>query len=417
MRALVLTNLYPPHHYGGYELLCRDAVEAWQREGHDVVVMCSDHRGRGRAAAAEVGVERSLRFYWRDFEVLHPPLHERFALERANRRTWQRALDRITPDVVSVWNFGLFGYTLLSDVVDRGIPLVLVIGDLWPCWGPAFDPWTSAFASSRWRRAAGRVVTRATGIATALPDLGAHAIALPASDWLRARIERESPFRFQQITVVPHGFNDRDVPIIEPPRDQREFGWRLLLPGRVDERKGWRTAVQALTLLPQASLTLAGDGQEQEIAAVHELARELGVDNRVRHMAVGRPEMPSLYRGADVVLFPSEWDEPFGMVGLEAMASATPVVATGTGGSAEYLRHQTNCLLFAAGDPSALAEAVERLAVDPALRARLVEGGHRTAPEYTADRTVRALERWHLSASSGTGTSLLARARRRRRGC
>ena len=406
MRTLVITNLYPPHHYGGYELLCRDAVDAWRDRGHDVLVLCTDHRVVGRVDEAEPGVERSLQFYWRDFEILRPPLRTRFRIERANRARWLDALEQFRPDVVSVWNYGMFGFPMLAEVVRRQIPLVLVIGDLWPCWGPVFDPWTSAFDGGRAvRRVLGRVVERVTGIPKALPDLGAHSVALPASEWLRSRIERDSPFRFAHMTVVPHGFDARDFPIVEPAvAVARPFGWNLLLPGRLDERKGWRTAVQALTALPDASLTLAGAGDERERVAVRAVAAALGVGGRVQHLVVERSEMAALYRDADVVLFPSEWEEPFGIVGLEAMASGTPVVATATGGSAEYLHDASNCLQFPVGDPAALADAVRRLADDLDLRRRLIENGTATAARYTEADTIRALETWHLAASDGSAS-------------
>jgi glycosyltransferase involved in cell wall biosynthesis len=59
------------------------------------------------------------------------------------------------------------------------------------------------------------------------------------------------------------------------------------------------------------------------------------------------------------------------------------VVATGRGGSKEYLRDEHNCLLFDADDAEALAAALSRLGSDDALRARLRRGGLETAPKYT----------------------------------
>src|SRR5207245_3553434 len=87
--------------------------------------------------------------------------------------------------------------------------------------------------------------------------------------------------------------------------------------------------------------------------------------------------------------------EPFGLVPIEAMACATPVIATGTGGSAEFLEHEANCLLVPRGDTRALAAAVQRLASEPDLRARIVAGGLRTAHELTIDKMADALEGWH----------------------
>jgi glycosyltransferase involved in cell wall biosynthesis len=92
-------------------------------------------------------------------------------------------------------------------------------------------------------------------------------------------------------------------------------------------------------------------------------------------------------------VFPVRWQEPWGLVPLEAMARGRPVVATGRGGSAEYLRDGENCVLFEADDPAALAAAVRRLASDSQLRIRLREDGLATAPSYTEPLFNEAVER------------------------
>jgi hypothetical protein len=121
--------------------------------------------------------------------------------------------------------------------------------------------------------------------------------------------------------------------------------------------------------------------------------------------------MAGLYAAHDAVLFPVTWAEPWGLVPLEAMAVGTPVIATGTGGSAEYLSDEGNALLAAPGDPEALAGAVRRLAADAGLRARLAEAGRRTAEAHPAERgtavIARELEealRWSRTRPGGART-------------
>jgi glycosyltransferase involved in cell wall biosynthesis len=81
--------------------------------------------------------------------------------------------------------------------------------------------------------------------------------------------------------------------------------------------------------------------------------------------------MGEVYAAHDCVLFPVRWEEPWGLVPLEAMAVGRPVVATGTGGSAEYLRDAGNCLLHPPGDAAALAQQLRAaLALDPQARRR-----------------------------------------------
>jgi glycosyltransferase involved in cell wall biosynthesis len=116
------------------------------------------------------------------------------------------------------------------------------------------------------------------------------------------------------------------------------------------------------------------------------MARARGLEDRVRFDGpVARSRLAEAYGEADALVFPVRWNEPFGLVPLEAMSCGTPVVATGTGGSAEYLADGSNCLLFERDQPAALAAAVRRLAGDAQLRARLRAGGLETAAGLTED--------------------------------
>jgi glycosyltransferase involved in cell wall biosynthesis len=94
----------------------------------------------------------------------------------------------------------------------------------------------------------------------------------------------------------------------------------------------------------------------------------------------------SAYQSADAVVFPVRWNEPFGLSPLEAMALGRPVVTTARGGTGEFVRDQDNALVFEADDVTGLASCVGRLGHDEPLRARLLEGGRRTAALLTAER-------------------------------
>src|SRR5690606_10838090 len=109
---------------------------------------------------------------------------------------------------------------------------------------------------------------------------------------------------------------------------------------------------------------------------------------------------------ADVCVFPSEWEEPFGLVPLEAMACDTPVVASGVGGSGEFLVDEGNCLLFEPGDPRSLAAAVERISSDGSLRTRLVRNGRISARHFDVDHLADAFEAWHDAATRGFAAPL-----------
>ena len=129
---------------------------------------------------------------------------------------------------------------------------------------------------------------------------------------------------------------------------------------------------------------MIGGWDEAEERRLRETAERVGVLDRVRFMGQLQPdEVRAAYADADAVVFPVIWEEPWGLVPLEAMGRGRPVVATGRGGSGEYLRDGENALLFEAGDERALAQAVKRLAGDPPLRRRLREAGLETAARHT----------------------------------
>jgi glycosyltransferase involved in cell wall biosynthesis len=197
---------------------------------------------------------------------------------------------------------------------------------------------------------------------------------------------------------------------LEPPR----WRWRLLYAGRVVEQKGVATAVEALALAPaEATLRIVGDGDASYARSLRELAARLGVSGRVSFEPF-RPtsELIAVYREADAVVFPVAWNEPWGLVPLEAMALGRPVIATGRGGSGDYLVDGENALLFGAGDAGALAAAASALASDPPLRERLVAGGLRTAAQHTADAFNRRAAAEIAAARATAATPATPRPRR-----
>jgi glycosyltransferase involved in cell wall biosynthesis len=169
------------------------------------------------------------------------------------------------------------------------------------------------------------------------------------------------------------------------PAPESDWGWRLLYVGRLDPSKGVDVAVEAMARLPaSATMELIGGWDTREEARLRALAAEVGVADRVQFGGHrGRTEIVEAYGRADAVVFPVRWQEPWGLVPLEAMGRGRPVVATGRGGSGEYLRDEQNCLLFEADDAESLAAALRRLAGDEALRGRLRRNGMDTARRHT----------------------------------
>lgn len=336
MRVLTVGNRYPPAGVGGYERIWAGTVHALRRAGHEVRILTSDAPARG----GEPDAFRELRWYWRDGAWVRPRGVARDALA-----TLRRHLAAFQPDVVSWWGMGGLSLSLLAEPPRAGIPAVGLVADGWMVYGFDADP-----------------DARAAGI-----ELGSAARWLFISRAVEARARAEG-HRLPRTGLAHPGVDPRRFPFSPP----EPWGWRLACIGRVEDGKGVEVAVRALEHLPrEATLTVDGAG-------------DLNVNGpRVLRTCTPTDRIATAYAAADAVLFPVTWLEPWGLVPLEAMSSGRPVVATATGGSAEYLADEHNCLVVPPGDAAALAAAVRRLAGDATLRSRLVEGGRATAARFT----------------------------------
>jgi glycosyltransferase involved in cell wall biosynthesis len=384
--------MYPPQSFGGYEIVWRAAVEHLRRRGHEVRVLTTWPRSASVRDGA--GVHRELAWYWRDHEFpkLGPAALVR--LERRNATVLDRHLAELRPDVVSWWSMGGMSLSLLERVRRAGLPAVAFVHDDWLRYGPHVDHWLRSFAGRK--ALLGPIAERMTGVPAKL-DLAGAARYVFVSETTRRRALEAVPDLAD--TAVAH--SGIDPSFIDPARPG-PWRWRLLYVGRIDERKGIGTIVDALAHLPpEAELTIVGAWDDSYERGLAERAQRLGVAGRV-HFAgqLDSAELPARYAAADAVVFPVRWEEPWGLVPLEAMARGRPVVATGRGGSSEYLRDGDNCLVFEAGDAAALATAVHRLAAEPDLRERLVAGGLRTVPGHTERQFNEAVEQ-HLTACAG----------------
>jgi glycosyltransferase involved in cell wall biosynthesis len=163
-----------------------------------------------------------------------------------------------------------------------------------------------------------------------------------------------------------------------PPRDPaapRGERKRLLVLGRLVERKGQEDAVRALTAVPDAELVVVGgppaaelDG-DAEVRRLRAVADSLGVADRLVFTgAVARADVPAWIRSADVVLA-VPWYEPFGITPLEAMACGRPVVATAVGGLQDSVADGVTGDLVPPRDPARLGAVLAALLADDARRA------------------------------------------------
>jgi glycosyltransferase involved in cell wall biosynthesis len=174
----------------------------------------------------------------------------------------------------------------------------------------------------------------------------------------------------------------------------------ITVVGRLVARKAQNVLLEALPYMDAVSrvcvLLVGGTpsypGAEQEHGAylshLHDLADRPPLRGRVRFMGQ-RDDISTILAASDIFVMPS-YNEPLGIVMLEACAARVPVVAAASGGPLEVIEDEVDGLLVPPGDAEALAGACNRLLSDGELRDRLVTAARRKVETQFSDVTVPA---------------------------
>jgi spore coat protein SA len=168
----------------------------------------------------------------------------------------------------------------------------------------------------------------------------------------------------------------------------------ILFAGRLVEEKGVHVLLEAMKLLEQQDVRVeaqivgsAGFGDGTDTPYIRQLKANSPASVRFCAYRSGVP-LGELFRKADIFCSPSVWEEPFGMVNVEALASGLPVVSTRSGGAREIFAGGGG-ILVERGSAVQLADALRQLAEDPQLRARLGRQGSEAFRERFTWSTAR----------------------------
>ncbi len=220
------------------------------------------------------------------------------------------------------------------------------------------------------------------GLRERLARLVARGPFVACSEYIRGRlVEAGAPWS-RVIVVHPVPPPDARPAITQPPTQS------LAVVGQLIRGKGVDIAINALAKLPaEVTLTIAGDGPSR--TELEALAREVA-PGRVTFLGYVTPDRThEVYDHARVVLVPSRWPEPFGMVGIEAMRRGRVVVGANHGGIPEWLAPDgQGGRRFVPGDAKDLARAIGL-----ALRDGGADAAAFVAKRFTHEASVERVER------------------------
>lgn len=400
-RVLLVGDLDPPA--GGLATYCRYMADGLAQRGWDVIFVDAWAIGRKPALEAvrcQLGTtpRRSL---------LHLPRGIRALLR--NRRTalvgalaglsWrdrlrslafagylERVVLREKPDVVHANQSGVRTLACMLAATSAGVPVVVALHG-------------SEFAGMR--------LLHLRDVGRRLCDAAAAVVANSAFTASQARAGGVArPVDTVLLGVDPRRYRPGIVPTEfltghGLPHDKR----MVLFAGALGANKGPLTLLEAFLSLPAESrdgviCVFVGpdDGQERELRLRVDAARSEGLHVLGR---VPRDDLPTLYRAADIFVFPTTVYEGFGLAALEAAASGCALIASRVGAIPEVVSEGENGLLVEAGSAPSLRAALERLLRDRMLLEQLREASPRVSARFTWERTIRGTEDVLLRVTRG----------------
>lgn len=194
----------------------------------------------------------------------------------------------------------------------------------------------------------------------------------------------------EKLTVLRLFFDAKIVTI----SSKEEYQNVILFLGNVNKSKGLDWLIKSLEFVRSPYQTIViGDGKELQYNK--SLAAKLGFSERIEFLGwIDYDRIKNYFRNALMLVVPSRWPEPFGLVGLEAMAHGVPVIASNVGGIPDWLEDGKNGFLVERGNIRQLAEKIELLLTDRNLNQKLGEYGRTCViTKYNPDDYVKKLMR------------------------
>jgi len=337
MRILVVSNLYPPMHIGGYEMGCRTLVDALRARGHDVRVLTSP--STRPADQPQPHVVRSLQM------TAHTPAAMRAGrsiepgatvLARASHPTntaiMLQHIEQFEPDCVYLFNvFGIGGLALMDALQVLHYPWALHLMDRVPVEVRTdLDPDVLALFAAH----------------DGTLYRGASIISM--SRRLLGEVEQLCGYSLEDGAVYVPGWSTAAREL--PERGYAPAGRvRFVAAGRVHANKGTGLILEAAAILREKagvdfSLEIYGDG---DLPWAVDLAHSLGLDDLVRFgVWRSQTELQQIYRRSDAFLFPTWEREPFGFAPVEAAAEGCVPVITGGAGVTERMVDGVHCVII-----------------------------------------------------------------------
>jgi glycosyltransferase involved in cell wall biosynthesis len=428
MKILVITSRYPPYHFGGYGIRCKNILDELTARGHEIIVLTSKKETGSRFPhqAARYKILRKLHIRIITGGLIH-------RLERGHGThslgmflifmrellfdLWDigfidRQVKQFQPDVIYLGHITILTKALMPYFVVCRVPIVYDEGV-----SGLIDSWEE---KGIWYKFTGGYTSRSPLVNALKPLIVKLVCALSAE-----RLNPQWAWPADLHIFFNSGLNRRNaiargVPVstagvIHSGIDTRKFSFLprsgfgspllFLIPGRIEPRKGQIDAVRLLAKLSEfgmdAKMIFTGEKWVNSYyLEVEKEGKTLCLEDKMIIMPmVEHDKMADLYHQTDICFFPSYYKTGFSRVPLEAMACGCVIISYGNEGSDEIIRDKQSGFLVSPADYAEIADIVKKLLADPEMIRVMVSAARKDIEEnYSMERYVDMIEETIKSA-------------------
>lgn len=368
MKILVISVKYPPDHTGGYELRVKDIMDGLSSRDHHVLVLTTK---KGKKTG-----RKNERSFYDVKRKLHNRNDARFFLKEVfydllDTRTVEREIKRFEPDLIYLGHTYPLTKQLLPYLAGINIPVFYDEGG-----NGLKGAWTER---GRWFTFTGDWQSSKPILNHLKPYVVKAVKALSqgriSEDWQwpeRMQIMFNSALNLENARSF--GVPVKNARVIHSGVDTDKFSFkardgfssplRIIIPGRIEEKKGQLDGVRLVHTLQEhgveAVLTLVGPiAQDEYLERIKAEITQYGLSDKVKFRSFcDQQEIITLYHQSDICFFTSYHHSGFSRVPLEAMACGCLVISYGNEGSDEIILNGENGFLIGAGDVKNVTQLV-----------------------------------------------------------
>ncbi|AFZ48015.1 glycosyl transferase family 2 [Cyanobacterium stanieri PCC 7202] len=335
-KILVINNIYPPQELGGYGRYISDFANILRERGHQVKVLTSDASYLQEIKENEPYIDRNLILFG-DYKKLPPKvIEDQKQLKKIinnNSRYINEIIIEFQPDVALIGNIDFLSSNIFLPFFENKIPVINHLAFNQPGYSLDEKPNNPLYHLS----------TCSYHVKENTLNLG---------------------YEFDDISVIYPGAYVDDFAQEHLPKFDK---LKIVFASIVSSYKGPQTLIESLAILHHEGFDfdciLAGSAPIPEFKKdLEKFIQDHGMEHKVKLIGYqSRETLIKLYRERNVFIFPSVWDEPFGISQVEGMAAGLTTITSATGGASEIVEHGISGLKFERNNPLSLAFCLLRL--------------------------------------------------------